>query len=76
MSTNKDKSYSSSKMRLQKCIQNNSYTFEKCNALIISMELFLDRSNVSRTLNELHRTGILIKKKTDALRVISRKTSS
>ena len=26
------------------------------------MELFLDRSNVSRTLNELHRTGILIKK--------------
>ena len=74
MSTNKDKIVQFIKDETSKCIQNNSYTFEKCNALIISMELFLDRSNVSRTLNELHRTGILIKK-TDALRVISRKTS-
>lgn len=62
MSTNKDKIIQFIKDETSKCIQNNSYTFEKCNALIISMELFLDRSNVSRTLNELHRTGILIKK--------------
>ena len=51
MSTNKDKIIQFIKDETSKCIQNNSYTFEKCNALIISMELFLDRSNVSKTYN-------------------------
>lgn len=62
MSTNKDKIIRFIQDETAKSIQDNIFTFEKCNALIISMELFLDRSNVSRTLNELHRSGVFIKK--------------
>lgn len=62
MSTNKENIIQFIKKETAAGLSENLYTFEKCNALIISMELFLDRSNVSRTLNELHRAGILIKK--------------
>lgn len=62
MSTNKEKIIQFIKKETANGLSENLYSFEKCNALIISMELFLDRSNVSRTLNELHRAGILIKK--------------
>lgn len=62
MSTHTDKIIEFVKNETSSDIRQNLYTFEKCNALIISMELYLDRSNVSRILNELHRSGIFIKK--------------
>ncbi len=62
MPTNKEKILQFIKEETSKNIQEQSYTFEKCNAQIISMELFLDRANVSRVLNEFHKSGKLIKK--------------
>ncbi len=62
MPTNKEKILQFIKEETSRNIQEQSYTFEKCNAQIISMELFLDRANVSRVLNEFHKSGKLIKK--------------
>lgn len=62
MSTNKEKILSYLKEETLQSINHHNFTFEKCNALILSMELYIDRTNVSRILNDLHKEGKLIKK--------------
>lgn len=39
----------------------NSFTFDECNALTLSIDLSIDRTNISRILNSLHREKKLIK---------------
>ena len=60
MSTNKEKILSYLKEETLQSINHHNFTFEKCNALILSMELYIDRTNVSRILNDLHKEGKLI----------------
>lgn len=76
MPTNKEKILQFIKEETSRSIQEQTYTFEKCNAQIISMELFLDRANVSRTLNEFYKSGKLIKKTGRPTSYISREILS
>ena len=55
MSTNKEKILSYLKEETLQCINHHNFTFEKCNALILSMELYIDRTNVSRIQNDLQK---------------------
>ena len=64
MSTNKEKILSYLKEETLQSINHHNFTFEKCNALILSMELYIDRTNVSRILNDLHLSLIHISEPT------------
>ena len=61
--TNKQKILALLEKECQRCIDLQSFTFANCHASFVANSLFLDRSNVSRILNELHREDRLIKLK-------------
>lgn len=51
------------KAESRKDIESSQFQFLRCNAGVIALELYLDRSNVSRILNDFFNQGLLIKKK-------------
>lgn len=71
--TNKQKILQLLEKECQRCIDLQAFSFANCHASYLANELFLDRSNVSRILNGLHREKQLIKLKGKPAYYFSRK---
>ncbi|EOH93898.1 hypothetical protein [Enterococcus pallens] len=71
--TNKQKILQLLEKECQRYIDLTAFTFANCHASYLANELFLDRSNVSRILNDLHREKQLIKLKGKPAYYFSRK---
>lgn len=61
MNSRKDSIYEKIAAYTRESILDNSFRFENCNAFDISVELKIDRSNVSRLLNQMFHECLLIK---------------
>ncbi len=61
MNSRKDMIYEKIVTYTRESILDNSFSFEHCNAFDIAVELKIDRSNVSRILNQLFNDYLLIK---------------
>lgn len=59
--TNKEKILQFIESETEANIKESRFDFDSCTASVISKLLFLDRTNISRILNELYRENILIK---------------
>lgn len=71
--TNKQKILQLLEKECRRYIDLTAFTFANCHASYLANELFLDRSNVSRILNDLHREKQLIKLKGKPAYYFSRK---
>lgn len=70
--TNKEKILQFIESETEANIKESRFDFDSCTAGVISKLLFLDRTNISRILNELYRENILIKISGKPIKYISK----